>query len=99
VVEALTGCRPFLGRTSTELIAAILQAPFHLTGEAAEVEQLDRVLQRCLAKDRRQRFTSVAAMRQELIPAVEHCPPFPPTATSSQAILSSADATGTLPMT
>ena len=99
VVEALTGCRPFLGRTSTELIAAILQAPFHLTGEAAEVEQLDRVLQRCLAKDRRQRFASVAAMQQELIPVIEHCPPFPPAATSSKAMLSSEDATGTLPMT
>src|SRR5258708_33165480 len=98
-VEALRGCRPFLGRTSTELIAAILQASFHLTGEAAEVEQLDRVLQKCLAKDRRQRFTSVAAMKQELVPAIEHCPPFAPTAASSKAIMKSEDATGTLPMT
>jgi len=99
VVEALTGGRPFSGRTSTELFAAILQAPFHLTCETAEVQQLDRVLQRCLAKDRRERFVSVAAMQQELIPAIEQCPPFPQTATSNKAILLSADATGTLPMT
>ena len=99
VVEALTGGRPFSGRTSTELFAAILQAPFYLTGETAEVQQLERVLQRCLAKDRRERFVSVAAMQQELIPAIEHCPPFPQTATSSKAILHSADATGTLPIT
>ena len=98
VVEALTGCRPFLGRTSTELITAILQAPFHLTGEADAVEQLNRVLQRCLAKDRRQRFPSVAAMQQELIPAIEHCPAFPPNATSDKPMLNSEDATGTLPM-
>src|SRR5258708_20783604 len=67
VVEALTGCRPFLGRTSTELIAAILQASFHLTGEAAEVEKMDRVLQKCLTTDQRLIFTSVAAMKQELV--------------------------------
>lgn len=99
VVEALTGCRPFMGRTSTELMASILQAPFHLTGEAAEVQQLDRLLQRCLAKDRRQRFVSVAAMQQELIPAIEHCPPFAPIPTLRKEGLSSEDATGTLPMT
>ena len=76
VVEALTGSRPFLGRTSTELIASILRSPFHLTGEAAELKHLDSVLQKCLAKDRTQRFVSVAAMQQELIPAIEHWPPF-----------------------
>ena len=40
------------------------------------MKQLDSVLQKCLAKDRKQRFVSVAAMQQELIPAIERCPPF-----------------------
>lgn len=76
VVEALTGSRPFVGRTSAELIASIVGLPFHLAGEAAEVKQLDSVLQNCLAKDRKQRFVSVAAMQEELIPAIRQCPPF-----------------------
>jgi len=74
VVEALTDCRPFIGRTAADLIAAILKAPFHLPDEECEIEQLDRVLQRCRAKDREQRFPSVAAMQQELIPVIDHCP-------------------------
>lgn len=35
-VEALTGHRPFLGRTSAELIAAIMSAPYHLPGVVGE---------------------------------------------------------------
>jgi len=76
VVEALTGRRPFVGRTSAELIASILGSPFHLEGEAAEVKQLDSVLQKCLAKDRKSRFVSVTAMQEQLIPAIGRCPPF-----------------------
>jgi serine/threonine-protein kinase len=95
VVEALTGRRPFDGRTSTELIVSILKAPFHLTGEAAEVKQLDSVLQKCLAKDRKQRFASVAAMQQELIPAIEHCPPF--ASIPDKEMRSTVDVTRTLP--
>jgi hypothetical protein len=41
VVEALTGRRPFVGRTPTELMASILRTPFHLTGESADVQKLD----------------------------------------------------------
>jgi len=105
VVEALTGQRPFVGRTSAELITAILSAPFHLPGEAPpvgqldEVRQLDDVLQRCLAKDRGQRFASVAAMQQELIPAIEHCPALAPAVTTGDAMMSNEEATtGLLPV-
>ena len=98
VVEALTGQRPFVGRTSAELITAILSAPFHLPGESPAVQQLDEVLQRCLAKDRGQRFASVAAMQQELIPAIEHCPALAPAGTAGDATMSSEEATtGLLP--
>jgi hypothetical protein len=41
------------------------------------VKELDRVLQRCLAKDRTARYASVAEARRELIPAIQACPPFP----------------------
>ena len=95
VVEALTGCRPFLGRTSAELIASIVGSPFHLAGEAAEVKHLDSVLQKCLAKDRRERFVAVAAMQQELIPAIDHCPSF--ASIPGKEMRSTVDVTRTLP--
>jgi hypothetical protein len=98
VVEALTGARPFVGRTSAELMASIVGSPFRLAGEVGEIEQLDCVLQKCLAKDRAQRFVSVAAMRQELIPAMERCPPFPAAPVSSKEMRSRNDATETFLM-
>jgi serine/threonine protein kinase len=97
VVEALIGQRPFLGRTSAELIAGILSAPFHLPGESPAVQRLDEVLQRCLAKDRGERFASVAAMQQELIPAIEHCPALASAVTAGDATMSSEEETGLLP--
>jgi eukaryotic-like serine/threonine-protein kinase len=98
VVEALTGRRPFLGRTPAELIAAILSAPFHLRGESPGVRQLDEVLRRCLAKDRRERYGSAAALRQELIPAIEQCPALAPAVTAGNSTISSEEATtGVLP--
>ncbi|MDQ3753810.1 MAG: serine/threonine protein kinase, partial [Acidobacteriota bacterium] len=75
IVEAITGQRPFNGKTYHELLTAILQHPFHLPAGAPAVQQLDDVLQKCLAKDRQKRFASAAALRQELIPALRACPP------------------------
>jgi len=97
VVEALTGRRPFTCRTTAELVTAIVSAPFHLTGRGLEVERLDGVLQRCLAKDRGQRFATVAALQPELIPAIERYPPFGPAPGSSSAITGSDEATRRLP--
>jgi RIO-like serine/threonine protein kinase len=77
VVEALTGRHPFEGPTTAAMVTGILQEPFRLDGEGAEVRELDRVLQRCLAKDRTDRFASVAEARALLIPAIRSCPPFP----------------------
>ncbi len=95
IVEALTGSRPFLGRTSAELMAAIVGAPFRLAGEGAEVRQLESILQKCLAKDRRERFASVAAMQLEMIPAMERCPRFPSNSSSGIEMQSGDDATRT----
>jgi hypothetical protein len=97
LVEALTGHRPFVGRTSAELIAAILSADFNLPGETPAVRQLNEVLQRCLARDREQRFASVAAMQQELIPALERCPAIAQSVTAGDAMSNEEATTGLLP--
>jgi serine/threonine protein kinase len=74
--EALTGRKPFTGRTYHELLTQILQGTFHFPGDSPEARRLDRVLQKCLAKDRQGRFSSAAEMQLELIPAIRNCPPF-----------------------
>jgi serine/threonine protein kinase len=92
VAEALTGRRPFGGKTSTELVASILHQPFHLAGGAPQVQRLDEVLQKCLAKERAQRFASVADLQKELIPALADCPPL-----AAAEPASDEDATTSLP--
>jgi len=74
VVEALTGRRPFSGKTQAELLTAVLHGSYHLEGESMEVKLLDGVLQRCLAKDKADRFATAAEMQAELIPAMRKCP-------------------------
>jgi hypothetical protein len=75
VVKALTGRRPFTGKTYQELITAMTSRPYHLPGESPEVKRLDAVLQKCLATDKENRFASVAKMRRELIPAIRQSLP------------------------
>jgi serine/threonine-protein kinase len=75
LVEALTGERPFKGRTLHELLTAILHGAFHLGGDSAEVLRLDAALQRCLAKDQSSRFANASDARRELIPLLRACPP------------------------
>lgn len=74
IYEALTGTRPFRGRSAAELLHAILHEPVHLDGAGPASEALAAILQRCLAKEPSQRFASVAALRAELIPALSQCP-------------------------
>jgi hypothetical protein len=75
VVRALTGRRPFPGKTYQELITAMLSRPFHLPGKEPAMKRLDAVLQRCLAIEKENRFASVAEMRRELIPAIRQTIP------------------------
>jgi len=70
VVEALTGSRPFNGQTYHELLTSILYGTFHLPTDSPENERLNAALQKCLAKDRADRFSSAAAIQRELIPAI-----------------------------
>lgn len=73
VVEALTGQRPFNGRTYHELLSKVLNQTVHLEDQSPEARRLDAVLQKCLAKERSERIASAADLQYELIPALRHC--------------------------
>jgi serine/threonine-protein kinase len=62
-VEAVTGIRPFSGKTCPELLTAIVHGAYHLPRAGREALRLDDVLQKCLAKDRRHRFSTVSELR------------------------------------
>jgi eukaryotic-like serine/threonine-protein kinase len=69
-VEALTGRRPFRGRTHTELLAAILNERWTIAASDPEWRRLESVLQRALAKDPNARYPSVASFSEDLMPAL-----------------------------
>jgi serine/threonine-protein kinase len=75
--EALTGQRPFSGTTYAEVLRNILHGTFALAGADPGTRRLNRVLERCLAKERTSRFASAAQLQRELIPALRLCPPPP----------------------
>ena len=68
LVEALTGKRPFQGRTAAALLHAITREPAHLTGAAAS-PAVQRLLQKSLAKEPSERFANVADFQKELFQA------------------------------
>lgn len=70
VVEAVTGQRPFGGRTYHELLTSISHGGFHLPHSSSGAERLGGVLQRCLASEQDQRYPSIGELRRELIPAL-----------------------------
>jgi serine/threonine protein kinase len=73
--EALTGRRPFNGRTVVELLHSMEREEFRLRGDAPEVRRLDEVLRRALAPDRARRHASAPELRDELVAALSACPP------------------------
>ena len=79
VLEALTGRNPFQRGDPQATMAATLheQASIGAADDPATAA-LDAVLQRCLAKDRDQRFTRADAMSAALLPALRSCPPRQP---------------------
>jgi serine/threonine protein kinase len=78
VVEALTGRRPYSGKTYHELLTNMLQQTFHLQDQSPEAQRLDALLQQCLAKERSERIASAADLQYELINAIRHCPVLAP---------------------
>jgi hypothetical protein len=75
-VEALTGEKPFTGNTWGELSLAIARGAFHIPGITAEARHLEAVLKRCVAASPKDRFDSVGAMQDALIPALLRYHPF-----------------------
>jgi len=74
LATALTGNKPFEGKTIQEIMTAVLSRQFHLHGRIPEMVALDNLLQKCLAKDRNDRFSSVTEMRRLIIPAIRAIP-------------------------
>jgi hypothetical protein len=76
VVETLVGERPFGGQTAHEVLTTLLHSEYHLPGESIEIRALDVVIQRCLAKDPRDRYGSATEAAKELVPALARCAGF-----------------------
>jgi hypothetical protein len=68
--EAVTGARPFKGRTHAELLQAILHESVRLDGETAERRRLEAVLRMATAADPARRYPTVGALAAELVPAL-----------------------------
>lgn len=77
VFETLTGERPFTGETFPALFHSMLEDEPHLPGDGEPLRRLDSIVQRCLAKDPRDRVQSAPALRAELVPALRECQALP----------------------
>jgi len=75
VMEAMTGRQPFSGKTVSDVAIQILQKQVSLAGDSVEITILNSALQKCLAKNRNQRYSSAVQLQEELIPAIAQCPP------------------------
>ena len=76
VVETLVGERPFGGQTPHEVPTTLLHSEYHLPGESIEIRSLDAIVQRCLAKDPRDRYGSATEVPKELVPTLARCEGF-----------------------
>ncbi|MEK6410915.1 MAG: protein kinase [Acidobacteriota bacterium] len=75
-VETLVGERPFGGQTPHEVLTTLLHSEYHLPGSSIEIRALDAVVQRCLAKDPRDRYSSATEVAKELVPTLARCAGF-----------------------
>jgi serine/threonine-protein kinase len=73
LVEALTGNRPFTGRTYAQHMRSLLFDTYRLPQASSMWQSLDVLLQQCLAREPRDRLTSAAELRQRLIPLLHAC--------------------------
>jgi GAF domain-containing protein len=73
LVETFTGARPFGGKTQPEIVTALLQSGYQLPGDSAEIRALDAIVQRCLAKDPRDRYGTALELAKDLVPTLGHC--------------------------
>ncbi len=73
--EALSGEKPFPGRTPDQVLASIVKGSARLPASSRAARKLNAVLERCLARDPEDRYASVAELRKALIPAIRAYPP------------------------
>jgi hypothetical protein len=71
LVEALTGERPFKGRTRDEIMRSILTQPLRLPAEINDLSRLNQALRKCLAKNVSERFRTIAEAKIEIIRALQ----------------------------
>jgi uncharacterized RDD family membrane protein YckC len=65
----LAGKHPFQGRNAGELLARILsEEPLPLPEQAGIPRRIDRIIKRCMAKEREKRYLNYAALRADLLP-------------------------------
>jgi hypothetical protein len=91
VIETLTGKQAFTGKTYSDVVLAIIRNPFQLEGDREEIRKLNNVLQKCIAKDRNHRYSSLEEMQNDLIEAIRKVPPFPYIPTESPVHRSAAE--------
>ncbi len=85
VFEALTGRKPFSGRTPTQVLTSMLETDAALPGSSRAVKKLNAIIRRCLAGDPPDRYPSVVELGEALIPAIRACPPFEPSTESRRS--------------
>jgi serine/threonine protein kinase len=72
LVEALTGRKPFEGESYAE--RTLSRAPFHLPGSSPWTRAVDELLEKCLARDPRDRYASAATLRNDLVSGLRASP-------------------------
>jgi GAF domain-containing protein len=75
-VEALTGDLPFDGLSPQEVAFAILQKAIRIDIDSPQGLRLDSVIQKCVAKNRVHRFSSIGEMHKDFVEAIQNAPPF-----------------------
>ncbi len=71
VFEALSGNKPFSGRTPARVLDSMRETTVKLPGGSRAAAKLNAALGRCLAGDPAARYPSVAELRKALIPVIE----------------------------
>ena len=74
VYEALSGRKPFTGRTPAQVLTSMVKSGVELPGSSRAAKKLNAILARCLAHDPSRRYQSVPEVRAALIPAIRAYP-------------------------
>lgn len=70
IFEGITGSLPFKATNYADLLRAMSQNCPTVPGNSADVARLNRVLSKCLAPNRSERFQTASDLRSELLPAL-----------------------------